>query len=434
MSNIDEDEILELEISDDETFGLHGVGSPGKKRKVAEEVLDTGFLVERTVTLLPNSMVTLPPPSVPAKLSFMQYIQSSFSSSSRVNIYRSRIPLVYPETAVSDTRLIRFVPSEDGSDGEDDADTYYDSGIHSLVEEDYGRSAKTWPRKRDLGPTPVPSFVDIAWNDRLGREFAENNLTSYEPRQMVHLSRSDALKLIAKSGPLYYDANSSGDRNTCQVKSGNHINSEALKTFLLSVDEWRVLCFDTESNGTMLYKVEPNKGNPGRIPIVFGNPAGQVLVFHDSRQTPQELKDRCADFRYVKFQSGAEHDLAHLKKNGFSEFRGVVDVQTLITLIRPATKQSGIEFCTQYVWGDDKERNEYETGYVRVNVPRKSKIRIDWSTGFEPFYEREHWKGFSLYHSCQDVLTPYASLSRSLWRSPGFEVKLKTSTRTSSSQ
>ena len=48
MSNIDDDEILELEISDDETFGLHGVGSPGKKRKVAEEVLDTGLPVEIT--------------------------------------------------------------------------------------------------------------------------------------------------------------------------------------------------------------------------------------------------------------------------------------------------------------------------------------------------------------------------------------------------
>jgi hypothetical protein len=337
MSNIDDDEILELEISDDETFGLRGVGSPGKKRKFAEEVLDTGIPVERTVTLLPNSMVILPPPSVPAKLSFTQYIQSS-----RVNIYRSRILLVFPELA-SDTRLIRFVPSENGSDREDNADTYYDLGIHSLVEENpYGRSAKPWPLKRVLGPTPVQSFIEIAWNDCLGREFAKNNLTSYEPKQMVHLSRSDALKLIAKTGPLYYDANSSGDRNTCQVKSGNHINAEALRTFLLSVDEWRVLCFDTESNGTMLYKVEPNKGNPGRIPIVFGNPAGQVLVVHDSRQTPQELKDRCADFRYVKFQSGAEHDLAHLKKNGFLDFRGVVDLQTLITLIRPATKQSGL--------------------------------------------------------------------------------------------
>ena len=147
MSNIDDDEILEVEISDDETFRLHGVGSPGKKRKVAEEVLDTGMPVERTVTLLPNSMITLLPPSVPAKLSFTQYIQSSFSSASRINIYRSRIPLVYPELAASDTRLIRFVPSEDGSDREDDdAETYYDSGIHSLVEENpYGRSAKQWP-------------------------------------------------------------------------------------------------------------------------------------------------------------------------------------------------------------------------------------------------------------------------------------------------
>jgi hypothetical protein len=47
--------------------------------------------------------------------------------------------------------------------------TYYDSGIHSLVEEDlYSCSAKPWTLKCILGPTPVQSFVDIAWNDRLG--------------------------------------------------------------------------------------------------------------------------------------------------------------------------------------------------------------------------------------------------------------------------
>ncbi len=82
----------------------------------------------------------------------------------------------------------------------------------------------------------------------------------------------------------------------------------------------------------------------------------------------------------------------------------------MITLIRPATKQSGIEFCTQYVWGNDTEKDEYAAGYVRVKIPRKNQIRIDWSTGFETFYECEHWKGFSLYHSCQDVLTPFAIL------------------------
>jgi hypothetical protein len=307
MSNIEEYEILELEISDDETFGLlDGATSPGKKRRVAEETFpEVVCSAERTVTLLPNSTVpiTLPLTSVPEKLLFTQYIQSSFSSASRINIYRSRIPLVYPELATSETRFIRFVPSEDGSGEEDnDTQTYYDSGIHSLVEEDlYSRSAKPWPPKRVLGPTPVQSFVDIAWNDRLGRESAENNLTGHELKRMVHLSRLDALKLIAKTGPFYYDAKSRGDLNVCQVKSGNHINPEALRTFLLSVDDWRVLCFDTESDGQMLYKVERNKGEKGRIPIVFGNPAGQVLVFHDSRETPQELRDRCADFRYVKF-------------------------------------------------------------------------------------------------------------------------------------
>jgi hypothetical protein len=415
MSNIDDNEILELEISDDETFGLHGAGSPGKKRRVAEETVpEVVYSAERTITLLPNSTVpiTLPFISVPEKLSFTQYIQSSFSSASRINVYRSRIPLVYPELAASETRFIRFVPSEDGSDREDnDTETNYDSGIHSLVEENpYGRSAKPLPLKRVLGPTPVQSFVDIAWNDRLGREFAENNLTSYEPKWMVHLSRSDVLKLIAKTGPLYYDAKSRGDLNVCQVKSGNHINPEALRTFLLSVDNWRVLCFDTQSNGKMLYKVEANKGEKGRILIVFGNPAGQVLVFLDSRETPQELRDRCANFCYVKFQSGAVHDLAHLKQNGFSGIRGVVDAQTLITLIRPATKQSGIEFCTQYVWGDNTEQNEYEDGYVKIDIPEKSKIRIKWATGFNWYYQREDWEKLSLYYSCQDVLTPFAIL------------------------
>jgi hypothetical protein len=191
---------------------------------------------------------------------------------------------------------------------------------------------------------------------------------------------------------------------------GNHINTEALKIFLLSVADWQVLCFDTESKDKMLYKVEPNNGRPGGIPIVFGNPAGQTLVFHNSRQTPQELRDRCTNFCYVKFQSGAEHDLPHLKRNGFLDFWGVVDVQTLITLIRPATIQSGIEFCSQYVWGHNTERNEYEAGYERVDIPNKNKIRIKWATGFNWYYQREDWEKLSLYHSCQEVLTPYAIL------------------------
>jgi hypothetical protein len=84
MSNIDEDEILELEISDDETFGLHdGARSPGKRRRVSEEMgPEVAHSAKRTVTLLRTSTVpiTLPTTSVPERLSFTQYIQSSFSS------------------------------------------------------------------------------------------------------------------------------------------------------------------------------------------------------------------------------------------------------------------------------------------------------------------------------------------------------------------
>jgi hypothetical protein len=87
MSNIDDDENLELEILDDETFGLHGAESPGKKRKVTEEVPEVVSSAERIVNLLPNSTVILPKPLVPEKLSFAQYIQSSSSSASRVNVY-----------------------------------------------------------------------------------------------------------------------------------------------------------------------------------------------------------------------------------------------------------------------------------------------------------------------------------------------------------
>jgi hypothetical protein len=97
-------------------------------------------------------------------------------------------------------------------------------------------------------------------------------------------------------------------------------------------------------------------------------------------------------------------------KMDFWIFEESSNVQTLITLIRPATIQSGIKFCTHYVWGDDTERNEYETGYERVDIPEKNKIRIKWVTKFNPFYEREDWIDLSLQHSRQDVLTPFAIL------------------------
>ncbi len=36
----------------------------------------------------------------------------------------------------------------------------------------------------------------------------------------------------------------------------------------------------------------------------------------------------------------------------------VVDIQTLIMLVQPGIRQCGIEFCTQYIWGDDMDKIE----------------------------------------------------------------------------
>jgi hypothetical protein len=104
---------------------------------------------------------------------------------------------------------------------------------------------------------------------------------------MPHISRQEALRLIAKTRLFFKNARLTGKLKICQIKSGGHIDAEDLKTFLLTVDIWRVLCFDTEGGGKLLYKVGPNKGKKG--PVVFGNPAGMVLIFHDSCQVPPEL-------------------------------------------------------------------------------------------------------------------------------------------------
>jgi hypothetical protein len=233
-----------------------------------------------------------------------------------VNIYRNRIPLNYPEHKA---RQIQFMPSEYGSDEEDnDLETEFDSGIHSFADEDPYQRIKPWADKLHLGPTPVQSFVDIAWNDRLGCEFAYNDLPNQEPMIVPHISRQEALRLIAKTRLFFKNARLTGKLKICQIKSGGHIDAEDLKTFLLTVDVWRVLCFDTEGGGKLLYKVGPNKGK--KCPVVFGNPAGMVLIFHDSCQVPPELVKLCADFQYIKLQSGIGNDLRHLQKNRFQVF------------------------------------------------------------------------------------------------------------------
>jgi hypothetical protein len=138
----------------------------------------------------------------------------------------------------------------------------------------------------------------------------------------------------------------------------------------------------------MLFLVQPNKGKCDRVPVVFGNPEGQVQIFHDPRDVPKSNKDICADFAYVKFQSSVEHDIKLLAKCGFI-FRGVVDVQSLFALSEPATRTCGIEECTRYV--------REQTRSKKLRIPR-----------YEHHYIQQNMRDDCLAHSVQDVLIPYA--------------------------
>ncbi len=207
------------------------------------------------------------------------------------------------------------------------------------------------------------------------------------------ITRAQARDRISHSGPYFVGLKQKTFKNVVQYCSTDIIDMSVVDKFLLSINKWKCLFFDTESNGKLKFNVPPNKGQEGRIPVVFGNPDGLVLIFHDARMVPQKIKDICADFGYVKFQSGIEKDIELLKPFGFT-FRGIVDVQTLMALGNPASDKSGIEECTRFVW-------------QTASKPTKE-FRIKWITKFNNYYIRENMEEECLAHSVQDVLVPYA--------------------------
>ena len=113
---------------------------------------------------------------------------------------------------------------------------------------------------------------------------------------MPEITESEIRNRLSRTGPYFVTENSHRTRYR-QYKSGEKIRPEHLENFLLTVHSWHILCFDTESDGkTLRYKVGHKTGELGRTPVVFGNPAGQVLIFHDARDVPTEIVKICENF------------------------------------------------------------------------------------------------------------------------------------------
>jgi len=371
---------------------------PAKRRRVVMETEEeSGALASNQSLLSESSAIRTASPSTPTSAAIL----SLPAFVSRVKRYKQRIaivhpglkaPIGFPTRSNPDPSLkpmtIDFTPSD--SEGEDE---YPDPTQAQEEEEEDSYRQRPWLKKKKL-PHPVQAFVEFQWQDRLGREFAENLLPKRIPTNMPFVTLAEANRLISRKGPFFVGVHQKLFPKVTQFKSGDRTDTEMVKDFLISVRAWRCLCFDTETNGELPFLLPPNRGQPGRVPVVFGNPEGQVLIFHDPRDVPQAIKDICADFGYVKFQSGIENDILLLKKCGFT-FRGIVDVQTLLTLAKPASRYCGIEECSRYVWQTDPRSNE--------------KLRIKWlDKKFMFHYVRQDMTEDCLAHSVQDVLTPFA--------------------------
>jgi hypothetical protein len=372
---------------------------PAKRRKVQMETEKVGGPSDLRTKVPAESVAIKAASSSTSETSTALLTAKKFVS--RIKGYKQRIPIVHTNaesTSAASTSFastknsklmpeFNFVPSDDEQEKEPiDNYTYY---CHQVPKDDEYTSRCSW-KKKDKLPHPVQAFVDIQWQDKLGREYNDSHLCSATPTNMPIITRTETEHLSSRQGPFFISVNQKDFPNVTHYKSGPRTDSEVIKNFLLCVRAWRCLCFDTEGKG-MPFLVQPNKGKCDRLPVVFGNPEGQALIFHDHRDIPKSIKDICADFAYVKVQSGVEHDIKLLSKCGFI-LRGVVNVQSLFALAEPASRICGIEEWTRYVWGS--------TGFKKLCIP--------WLPRYEHHYIQQNMRDDCLAYLVQDVLTPYA--------------------------
>lgn len=92
-------------------------------------------------------------------------------------------------------------------------------------------------------------------------------------------------------------------------------NITAIRKFIYNAREYRIIAADTEK-----------KENP--VFLILCDFEGNVLLFHDARNIPQELKEVLEDVTITKLQSNVVEDKQVLKKAGI-DMKGLADTQVI---------------------------------------------------------------------------------------------------------
>jgi hypothetical protein len=115
-----------------------------------------------------------------------------------------------------------------------------------------------------------------------------------------------------------------------------------------------------------------------------------VVIFHDARDIPSELRDILANFGYFKVQSGIRVDVELLALFGIA-VKGLVDSRVVMGLVPPAPGfrgKTGSAAQMAAIWPNERG--------------------VSWHSDFLDAYEKQDLSGRVLRHSLQDVMVPIA--------------------------
>jgi hypothetical protein len=246
------------------------------------------------------------------------------------------------------------------------------------------------PYEREL--TIKWAKADAAWRqiyhmDKTAREYAEWHISDRVPVLMSTKTLQEAKQQVDEC----YFVGMYPKHIVFAYVEGLKIspNNPEILTFVEEVEKYRFMSFDTEGDGKLPRKSSTQND---RLFVALSSPVtAMVLMFHDSADMPNNLRELLASYSVAKIQSGVCGDVMLMEKVGLN-VRGVIDSGTLLLLIKPGSIESGFGAKRQLkeIWPDKDCHVPYE-----------------WQT-FGKAFSTQQLTTKSMRHVVQDVLMPFA--------------------------
>lgn len=144
--------------------------------------------------------------------------------------------------------------------------------------------------------------------------------------------------------------------------------------FVKTVQKYRIISLDTE-------------GKNGRIFLILGNFLGDVLLFNDARNIPQELRDILSDINIFKIQSNVEEDVKILAEECKIRVVGMADSQVVHGCFNLGSDDGNVGTVAQarFCGVDPRPYHHHMDFQIRNKLPEPKSLLHALSDGRQPF-------------------------------------------------